>query len=379
MGRPQFDTGRDNILSKPDYTKMSDETLLAKYESYRLKQKQMNLNQMAKKIALNSCYGSLGNRYSRYYDLRLATSITTMGQLSIRFIADRLNRRLNKVLETEGIDFVVYIDTDSVHLNLNDFVQKYQPEGTDTEKIKFLQDMGNTIQKIIDREFISLGEIVNNHSPAFTMECEAISDKALWTGKKRYVLNVVADVDKIYPAAKEKIMGLEIKRSSTPDVVKPMLEKSIRLILSDDISAFRDYINVCREEFFSLPPEEIAFPRGVSSISKYICTPSSVDLYKKGTPIAVRAAIMYNHLVATKKLSSKYSMMTDGSKIKFIYLKMPNPIHENVIGFNNALPEEFDAHDYIDTETQFSKTFIEPIESILQHIGWEIEETPTLF
>jgi DNA polymerase elongation subunit (family B) len=298
-----------------------------------------------------------------------------MGQLSIRFVADRLNKKLNKVFRTEDQDYVAYIDTDSVHLKLETAVEQVVPDGTEQEKIEFLQKTGAGIGTIIKDAFKELGGYTNNIADSMNMECEAISRKALWTGKKRYVLNVVADEDRVYPHAKNKIMGLEIKRSSTPDVVKPYIERSIELILAGDIHEFRKYINECKNEFYTLPPEDIAFPRGVSSISKFIQGRG----YSKGTPIAVRAAILYNNLIEEKMITDKYSHMTDGSKIKFLYLTMPNTIHENVIGFNNALPKEFGLDKYVDYDLQFSKTFIEPVEGLLKYIGWTIEEKLTLF
>ena len=353
----------------------SDGKLVEYYRFHKQRAKQYDIQQMAMKIALNSCYGSLGNQYSRYYDLRLATSITMMGQLSIRFVADRLNKKLNKVFGTEGQDYVAYIDTDSVHLKLETAVEQVVPDGTEQEKIKFLQKTGAGIGRIIKDAFTELGQYTNNMTDSMNMECEAISRKALWTGKKRYVLNVVADEDRVYPHAKNKIMGLEIKRSSTPDAVKPYIERSIELILAGDIHEFRKYINECKNEFYTLAPEDIAFPRGVSSISKFIQGRG----YSKGTPIAVRAAILYNNLIEEKMVTDKYSHMTDGSKIKFLYLTMPNPIHENVIGFNNSLPKEFELDKYVDYDLQFNKTFIEPVEGLLKYIGWTIEEKITLF
>lgn len=361
-----------------DLTILKTEHLKSLYEEYSDKAKHYDLVQMSQKIALNSCYGSLGNEYSRYYDLRLATSITMMGQLAIRYIAHKLNKRFNMIMGTENEDYVTYVDTDSNYLNMQPVIEKMIPDASHDEKIQFLADMGKTLQKTIDHEFGLLSQILNGKEQSFHMECEAVADKAFWTGKKRYVLNIVGDSSGKWSHPKKKIMGLELKRSSTPDAVKPMLEQSIELILNGDIDKFRDYIKQCRKDFYAMDPEEIAFPRGVSDMETYDGA-GTPHIYKKGTPIAVRAALLYNHQIRVKSLETKYSKITSGSKIKFIYLKKPNIIHEDVIGFLNSIPEEFGIKEYIDYEKQFVKTFLDPVESILSCIGWTLDEQNTLF
>lgn len=371
-------------LNESDLKEKSNEELVKLYKTAKQQAKKFNTIQMAKKIALNSCYGSLGNPYSRYYDLRLATSITMSGQLAIRYVGDRINRQLNHICETNDFDYVVYTDTDSVAINAHEIIKnaiskdKYESM-SEKEIIEFMQNLGLKLESMTDLILSSLGKTLNATEQCMKMECEAISNKAIWTGKKRYVLRVIGDPHTIYSSPKEKIMGLEIKRSSTPDIVKPMLEKSIQLILDNDIDAFRSYVDDCRKKFNTLDPEDIAFPRGVSHLTKYVSETQSGSLYKKATPIAVRAAILYNHLIDKHDINSKYSKINDGSKIKFIFLKEPNTIQENVIGFTNSIPEEFDLEKYIDRDTQFEKAFLDPVDSILKCIGWELVEAPTLF
>ena len=363
----------------PDLSMYSNDDLVALYHKTKEEERQYDLKQMAQKISLNSCYGALGNQYFRHYDLRLATSITLTGQLSIQWIASKLNKRFNSLLGTNAKDYVAYIDTDSVHINAKEIVNQQCKNKTKDETIKFLEQLGSVVEDIIDDEFDALGKVLNNHENSFHMAPEAISDKAIWTGKKRYVLNMVVKDGRRMNPAKAKIMGLEIKRSSTPDIIKPMLEKSISVILKEDNASLLEYIDECKAKFFSFAPEDIAFPRGVSDITKYKNSPSSAVLYKKGTPIAVRAAIMYNSLIEKMNLTTKYSKMEDGTKIKFIYLKLPNTIQENVVGFLNAIPEEFALNDYIDYQTQFEKSFLEPVTSIAEAVGWTTDNTPTLF
>ena len=79
--------------------------------------------QMAKKISLNSAYGAIGNQYFRYYKLANAEAITLSGQVSIRWIENKMNSYLNKILKTEGEDYVIASDTDSIYLNLGPLVE----------------------------------------------------------------------------------------------------------------------------------------------------------------------------------------------------------------------------------------------------------------
>ena len=79
--------------------------------------------QMARKIQLNSAYGAIGNQYFRYYNLANAEAITLSGQVSIRWIENKMNTYLNKVLKTIDQDYVIASDTDSIYLHLGPLVQ----------------------------------------------------------------------------------------------------------------------------------------------------------------------------------------------------------------------------------------------------------------
>ena len=101
-------------------------------------------------------------------------------------------------------------------------------------------------------------------------------------------------------------------------------------------------------------------------------------IYAKGTPIHVRGALLFNHYVKQKKLDNKYSLISNGEKVKFIYLKKPNIIQENVISFIQDFPHELGLDKYIDYDLQFEKSFLEPLKIILQSIGWESERRVNL-
>ena len=126
-----------------------------------------------------------------------------------------------------------------------------------------------------------------------------------------------------------------------------------------------------RTEFSSLPAEEIAFPRSASEITKYM---SNLSIYSKGTPIHIRGCILFNHHLKKKQLENKYNLINDGEKIKFTYLKVPNPFQENVVSFISELPDEFGLKEFIDYDTMYNKSFIEPMKAILSLIGWRTEK-----
>jgi DNA polymerase elongation subunit (family B) len=336
--------------------------------------------QMARKIQLNSAYGAIGNQYFRYYSLANAEAITLSGQLSIKWIANKLNDYFNDLLKTDNYDYVVAIDTDSNYLRLGNLVNRIFGDKVNTpeEKTKIVNFL-DTISKEKIEPFITecyeeLAEYMNAYEQKMYMEREVIADKAIWTAKKRYALNVYDNEGVRYAEPKMKVMGLEIVKSSTPEVVRNKLRKVVELILNTDNDTVIEYIEDFREQFNKQKPQDIAFPRGVNGLEKY----RNGDGYTKGTPIHVRGSLLYNNLIRKHKLLKTVSQIQEGDKIKFIYLKEPNTIQENVIAFQGGIPIEFDLTKYVDYDIMFSKTFLEPLKTILDAINWKHEVTATL-
>ena len=333
--------------------------------------------QMARKIQLNSAYGAIGNEYFRYYKLENAEAITLSGQVSIRWIEDRLNNYLNKLLKTDD-DYVIAVDTDSVYLNLGPLVETiYQGrEKTSEDVISFLDKVSQTkLEPYIESSYQKLASYVNAYEQKMIMKRENIADRGIWTAKKRYILNVWDSEGVRYNEPKLKMMGIEAVKSSTPAPCRQMIKDVLKLIMTKTEDDVINFIEKCRTKFQSLPPEDISFPRTVSNVKKY----RSVNaIYEKGTPIHARGALLFNHYVKKNNLTQKYSLINNGEKIKFCYLKRPNPIQENVISFIQQFPEELNLDKYIDYDLQFNKSFLEPLKIILDSIGWQAERTANL-
>jgi DNA polymerase elongation subunit (family B) len=336
--------------------------------------------QLSKKVSLNSLYGAMGSQFFRFFDLRNAIAVTTTGQLSIRWIETTLNNYLNKLLKTEK-DYVIAVDTDSVYLNLNDLV--LQTLGKDSQSIgaargiSFLDKVCETgIQPVIDKACAELGDYTNVYQQKIVMKREVLADKAIWTAKKRYILNVHNSEGVQYAKPKKKVMGLEMVKSSTPSACREKLKEVIDVIFDSGETAVQEFVQEFRKEFETLPLADIAFPRGVNGLGKYA---DKKTIYGSGTPIHVRGSLVYNHFLSEHKLSGKYPLIQGGEKIKFIFLKEPNTVQSNVIAFpQGGIPKEFDLDKYIDYNMQFDKSFLEPLKIILEAINWKAERTASL-
>ena len=361
------------LKSKQDYENEKDpskrkeiKNLVARYENL----------QLAKKVSLNSAYGALGSQYFRFYDLRMALAVTMAGQLSIRWIEKKLNEYMNKLLKTSE-DYVIASDTDSIYLRLGPLVNKvYTGDKNPGSIIQFMDKVcEDKIQPYIDESYQELATYVNAYEQKMQMKREALCDKGIWTAKKRYILNVYNNEGVQYNEPQMKVMGLEMIKSSTPSAIRQKMKEAITIMMRGTEDDIHNFIEDFRITFKQLPPEEISFPRGLNGLKEYS---DSVILYKKGTPIHVKGAILYNHHLKLLGLEKKYPKIQDGEKLKFTYLKQPNPFKDMVISYPGRLPKEFCLDNYIDYDTQFEKAFIEPIKIVLDCMDWTIEKKNSL-
>jgi DNA polymerase elongation subunit (family B) len=339
-----------------------DEKLIARYHNM----------QMAKKIQLNSAYGALGNQYFRWFNFNHAEAITTSGQLSIRWIEKKVNLFFNKVCKTNGVDYVIASDTDSIYVT---FEKLIPDDSDDIEAVKLIdQFCEKKIQPYLDSCYDELAGMMNAYQQKMQMKRETIANKGIWRGKKMYILNAWNVEGVQYEKPKLKIQGIEAVRSSTPHACRENIKKALSIIMNGSQEELQKFIADFRIEFLTLPFEDVAFPRGVKGMNKYR---SSSSIYIKATPIQVKGALLFNHMLEKHKLKNVPPIM-DGDKIKFAYLKMPNPVQDSVIAVSDILPTEFNLDKYIDRDMQFDKAFLEPLRSITEVINWEVEERSTL-
>jgi DNA polymerase elongation subunit (family B) len=334
--------------------------------------------QMARKIQLNSAYGAIGNQYFRYYNLANAEAITLSGQVSIRWIEGKVNEYLNKLLKTEDHDYVVASDTDSIYICL-DLLVRHVFDGKDvpTERIVDFLDAAckDRIEPFIDKSYQELADYVGAYEQKMFMKRENIANKGIWTAKKRYILNVWDSEGVRYEKPKLKIMGIEAVKSSTPAACRTSIKDCLKVIMNKDEEQAQKFISDFREKFTSLPVEDISFPRGCNNLNKWS---NPATIYSKGTPIHVRGALLYNFYNKKNKLTHKYPLIQDGEKIKFVYLKTPNKINENVISYLATFPKEFGLDKQVDYDLQFEKSFLDPIKVIMDVIGWKPEKVASL-
>ena len=334
--------------------------------------------QMARKIQLNSLYGALGNQYFRHYKLANAEAITLTGQVAIRWIERKLNEYLNMVLSTDDVDYVIASDTDSIYLHLGPLVDTVFPKGNvPRERIvdvlnQFSEDK---IVPFIDESYGELSDYLQCYEKTLVMKRECIAERGIWTAKKRYILNVWDNEGVRYREPKLKMMGIEAVRSSTPAPCRKYISEALKIIMEGTEDDLIEYVEKSRNEHAQLPPEQVAFPRSANNVNNFR---DSTTIYKKSTPMHIRAALMFNHLLRDRDLTQKYNEIQDGEKIKYLMMKIPNPTGENVCAFISEFPREFNLTEYVDYDKIFEKGFTDPLKVILDTIGWKTEQTTTL-
>jgi len=361
-----------------DYSSLSNEELLALYEKKTKEVFKWSNYQMARKIQINSLYGALGNQYFRHYRLDNAEAITLTGQVAIRWIERKVNDYLNKALGTTDTDYVIASDTDSIYLNLGSLVSRVFGDTTnDRERVvdvlnKFCEDK---VVPFIDKSYKELSDYLNSYEDTLVMKRECIAEKGIWTAKKRYILNVWDNEGVRYKEPQLKMMGIEAIKSSTPAPCRQYITDCMKILMRGTESQLIDYIEEKRQEFNQLEPEVIAFPKTANNISKFT---DSTTLFRKSTPQHIRGCIMFNHLIKERGLDKRYNIIQDGEKIKYVLMKTPNPTGENVLSFISEYPRDLNLTTFLDYEMMYRKSFIDPLQSILDVVGWKTEKVSTL-
>ena len=339
------------------------ESSIAKFET----------EQMAIKTLMNSLYGAMANLHFRHYDIDIASAITNTGQLVIRWGEKHLNDWLSNFIKENTVkDRIIAIDTDSLYVSVEDVIKKFNP----VNPVSFLDEFGSkAVEPLLAKSFAELAKITNAYKNTMVMKREAIADRAIWTAKKRYILNVHNNEGVQYAEPKIKMVGIEAIKSSTPAVCRDAFKNLFKVMMTGDETKTQKAINDFRIHFNTLSPEKISFPRSVSNLKKWS---RKTTIYSKGTPIHVRGSLVFNRALKNAGLDKEIQQIQSGDRIWFCYLKMPNVINENVIAFSGELPKELGLHKYIDYDKQFEKTFIDPLELILNAINWSVEPRSSL-
>jgi DNA polymerase elongation subunit (family B) len=367
---------KDMLQLKQQYEIDKDKALPSKISA-------LDNKQQALKILLNSAYGALGNKGFRFYNPNIAESITSLGQYALKIIEAELDAILCKRFKMpEGTKFVVYCDTDSVFFEMGPVVDKYFAGKEKAVIVKALEKIAvDIIQHEVDHLMEKVSKMTNAYKKTLYFKLENVGDIALWVSKKKYIVRVHSSEGVTYAKPKYKVMGLDIVKSSTPAWVRTKLKGSLDLIFDTDESTVQKFLADSRADFIKLPVDQIAFPRGANNIDSFANPVTIYNSRSEGTtPMHVRAALLYNYHVKKLGLDGTYPLIPSGSKIRFVYLKMPNAINENIIGFpaDEHLPEELGLDQYIDRDLQFDKTMVASMQNILDAIGWNAVEVSSL-
>jgi DNA polymerase elongation subunit (family B) len=338
---------------------------------------QLHNRQMAIKISMNSLYGATANRYFLYYISEMAEAITTSGQLSVRYGAQSINKYLNRVLKSDDVDYITYIDTDSNYVNMSPLVEAvFGTKDVDLKKAEaFLSKVAvEKIQPELEKGYNELAGMMGAYRNAMSMKLEKITNRTIFLGKKRYLMNTLSSEGVHYETPKISMTGVEAIRSSTPQLCRDEMKKMFVTILGGTEKEVQKRIAEFKESFFEMTADQIGKTSGTDDIGKFV----EGEGYKKGCPIHVRGSILFNNALKDFNLERSYEPIKSGDKVKFVYMKLPNPIRENVISFPGTLPKELKLEDYIDYEVQFEKVFLKPMKSILDAVNWNHEEIGTL-
>jgi len=344
-----------------------------------------NIKQMAFKILINAAYGAIGNASFQYFSVNNAEAVTLTGQAVIQSIEKKVNSYLNSLLKIDPNtpeDFVIASDTDSLYIRFSSLVNKIftkEEQKTDSKKvIDFLDKVAqDKLAPIIDAHFDDLFHYLNGVQNHMVMKREIISDKAVWTGKKRYYMNVWDKEGTRFTEPELKVLGIEVVKSSTPKVCREALRQCLIITLRQSENDLVGFISKFRKTFNSLPAKDVAFPRSCNELYKW--QTNDAKGFAPRTPIHVRGVIEYNKLIDKLNLSGSYEKIKQGNKIKFLYLAVPNITYGNIISFaDNILPAEFNIERHIDYNTQFEKSFIDPLKTITDLISWKMEKTNDL-
>lgn len=338
----------------------------------------LDIAQDSTKRLMNSGYGALLEKNYRYFDEMMGESITFSGQLYIRFLERQINRWAARKLGVDSIDVITRIDTDSLYLNFVPFIEKFFQGDRDNK-----DELHNFCAKLLKDVFVPFSEkqtekyhmICNSLNPRMKMKHEKIFSSSFATGKKRYAFDVVENEDVVYAEPEVSITGFEAIKSSTPKFFQEKLKEAMTSILRNSESEFQDFVVKTKNEFFSgkVPVEEIGFVSSITDMDKYS---DPAEIYKKGCPMHVRAALLFNHYAEKAGILTR---IHSGDKIMMVKLRKPNYIKEDVIAALGDSLDRMGLLEDVDYVGMWDKLFVKALEPITDSIGWKIEKKNKLF
>ena len=355
-----------------EYKQKAANTTGKEKEHFLYLSQQYNTAQMVSKVLINSLYGALGNRYFKLFNIHIARAITSNTRFFIRLLNHNLQKSLEKYAQAE---YIVYNDTDSGYLTLNAIVQKYQekyPNKTKNDIVDFLDNFGKKIlSKIIQDTIDEFADILNAYNKdVIEADREVIADVGIFLNKKKYVLRVLDNEGVRYKEPDIKAMGVEIARSSTPPFFKNKLKESLDIIFDYDAAQLKKWLNDVRKEVTKQPLPDIAKTSSIGSLDYDLDKAEFKDGRKVAIPINSRGALAVNRWIQQNNLSTRYTEINTGDKVKLLYLKQPNPLGQDIMAFiDPGVAEEF--RDYVDYDKNFEKYFMAALEILIDPLGWK--------
>lgn len=331
--------------------------------------------QLAKKYSMNAGYGATGCVYFRYFNVKIAGSITGLGQVAIRFVSNRVNDYLNDYLKTTNFDYIITNDTDSLFLNLESLVNKYLTDLSDDNVVSFLNNFTEEyILPFIKKTYDELSDYLHFKRNVLTMNRDVIAKSMLSKAKKHYVLYLLDKEGVRYHTPKLSFTGVEVVSSRTPRYFREKMKDAFKIIMTGTNPELWEFFNNVIDSLSEIPIEDISFNSSVNNIGNYYVNGEIIS----GTPYHVRASIIYNNFVVDNGYVYKYPLIKNGDKIKLIYLKRPNKFNNDVISYIDEPNEDMNLRPIIDYNTQFVKAFKNPLEGVLDVINWTFEPLNTL-
>ena len=330
--------------------------------------------QHIQKIFLNSLYGVLGLPIFRFFDIDNALAVTATGQDVIKNSANFANKLYQDKLQ-DTKDYCIYIDTDSLYFSSKALL----PENKDPKE--FTINLAHVIEKKLNAYYDDMSKelfFCDNHR--FHIKGESVASKGLWIAKKRYAMNVVYDLESSLDIDnKMKVKGLDVIRSTFPpafrEFMNTVLTDVLNGIVKNEMDAKVLEFRIALDSRYYL---DVARNTSVKNISEYEKGLSKqLNEFKKGTPAHVKACITYNKLLHHFKITNRYEKISDGEKIKYVYLK-DNPLNLETVavkGYNDPIEIVQLAETYIDYETLFVNELKTKLEDFYSALGWGLLPT----